>query len=306
MLAPRQSSLTRSPIRTLRHSIWVMPLQGDYEPSTSSWSRKQTELFEATNGEEGGDLRGRADHRADLGRCQDREDPEDPPDARGTRRPLRGGRVARRRPEASRLVLQLEEEPTRGAAGPRNQARLHGTRGHRRREDRVVGSRGRGMARLRDVPDEDRPADPGVRARARGVAQSARVRVSDASDSRRAQAGPIGTFRAHAQDSRRRDAGRSCRRWRRMSDLRRDRSRTFLHSMRCLSARRGPLAEERTASATQRRSRDDEPESKLVVGQRHDLGQRDVRRSGSISAVARVDGGPRLHLRVKSHLGGDG
>jgi len=36
-----------------------MPLQGDYEPSTSSWSRKQTELFEATNGEEGGDLRGR-------------------------------------------------------------------------------------------------------------------------------------------------------------------------------------------------------------------------------------------------------
>ncbi len=36
-----------------------MPLQGDYEPSASSWSRKQTELFEATNGEEGGDLRGR-------------------------------------------------------------------------------------------------------------------------------------------------------------------------------------------------------------------------------------------------------
>ena len=36
-----------------------MPLQGEYEPSTSSWSRKQTALFEATNGEEGGDLRGR-------------------------------------------------------------------------------------------------------------------------------------------------------------------------------------------------------------------------------------------------------
>jgi F420H(2)-dependent quinone reductase len=36
-----------------------VPLQGDYEPSTSSWSRKQTELFEATKGEEGGDLRGR-------------------------------------------------------------------------------------------------------------------------------------------------------------------------------------------------------------------------------------------------------
>ena len=36
-----------------------MPLQGDYEPSPSSWSRKQAELFEATNGAEGGDLRGR-------------------------------------------------------------------------------------------------------------------------------------------------------------------------------------------------------------------------------------------------------
>ena len=36
-----------------------MPLHGDYEPSTSSWSRKQTELYESTNGEQGGDLRGR-------------------------------------------------------------------------------------------------------------------------------------------------------------------------------------------------------------------------------------------------------
>jgi deazaflavin-dependent oxidoreductase (nitroreductase family) len=36
-----------------------MPLAGEHEPSTSEWSRKQTELYEATNGEEGGDLRGR-------------------------------------------------------------------------------------------------------------------------------------------------------------------------------------------------------------------------------------------------------
>jgi len=36
-----------------------MPLAGEYEPSTSEWSRKQTELYEATNGEKGGDLRGR-------------------------------------------------------------------------------------------------------------------------------------------------------------------------------------------------------------------------------------------------------
>ena len=36
-----------------------MPLTGDYEPSKSAWARKQAELFEATNGEEAGDLRGR-------------------------------------------------------------------------------------------------------------------------------------------------------------------------------------------------------------------------------------------------------
>ena len=36
-----------------------MPLTGEYEPSTSEWSRKQTELFEATNGQEGNLLRGR-------------------------------------------------------------------------------------------------------------------------------------------------------------------------------------------------------------------------------------------------------
>jgi deazaflavin-dependent oxidoreductase (nitroreductase family) len=36
-----------------------MPLTGDYEPGTSSYSRKQVERYEATNGEQGGDLRGR-------------------------------------------------------------------------------------------------------------------------------------------------------------------------------------------------------------------------------------------------------
>ena len=36
-----------------------MPLTGEYEPSTSDWSRKQTELYEATDGREGNLLRGR-------------------------------------------------------------------------------------------------------------------------------------------------------------------------------------------------------------------------------------------------------
>jgi len=36
-----------------------MPLSGEYEPGTSAWSREQTDLYEATNGEQGGDLRGK-------------------------------------------------------------------------------------------------------------------------------------------------------------------------------------------------------------------------------------------------------
>lgn len=36
-----------------------MPLTGEYEPSTSEWARTQAETYEATNGEERGDNRGR-------------------------------------------------------------------------------------------------------------------------------------------------------------------------------------------------------------------------------------------------------
>ncbi len=36
-----------------------MPLTGEYEPSTSDWARKQAELYEASGGTEGVDLRGR-------------------------------------------------------------------------------------------------------------------------------------------------------------------------------------------------------------------------------------------------------
>jgi deazaflavin-dependent oxidoreductase (nitroreductase family) len=36
-----------------------MPLTGEYEPSSAGWARDQAELYEATNGEQGGLLRGR-------------------------------------------------------------------------------------------------------------------------------------------------------------------------------------------------------------------------------------------------------
>ncbi len=36
-----------------------MPLDGDYAPSTAAWARKQAERYEASNGTEAADLRGR-------------------------------------------------------------------------------------------------------------------------------------------------------------------------------------------------------------------------------------------------------
>ncbi len=36
-----------------------LPLTGEYAPSASPWSRKQSELYEATNGEQGADLHGK-------------------------------------------------------------------------------------------------------------------------------------------------------------------------------------------------------------------------------------------------------
>jgi deazaflavin-dependent oxidoreductase (nitroreductase family) len=36
-----------------------MPLTGEYEPSSATWAREQAELYEATNGEKGGELRGK-------------------------------------------------------------------------------------------------------------------------------------------------------------------------------------------------------------------------------------------------------
>lgn len=36
-----------------------MPLEGEYEPGTSDWAREQAERFEATNGAEANQLRGR-------------------------------------------------------------------------------------------------------------------------------------------------------------------------------------------------------------------------------------------------------
>ena len=45
--------------RVRSRTICDMPLSGEYGPSTAGWARKQAERFEATDGSEAADLRGR-------------------------------------------------------------------------------------------------------------------------------------------------------------------------------------------------------------------------------------------------------
>jgi deazaflavin-dependent oxidoreductase (nitroreductase family) len=49
---------SRRPIR-IHGTMPRMPLEGEYAPSTAAWARRQAEQYEATNGVEAADLRGR-------------------------------------------------------------------------------------------------------------------------------------------------------------------------------------------------------------------------------------------------------
>ena len=151
-----------------------MPLTGEYEPSTSAWSRKQTELYEATNGEEGGDLRGRpvivlTSVGAKTGKLRKTALMRVEHDGVYAVVASLGG--APKHPVwYYNLKAQPHVELQDGATKRDYTARevVGDEKGD------LVGARGRNMARLREVPDQDRPADPGVRAGAHDVRNPAR------------------------------------------------------------------------------------------------------------------------------------
>ncbi|CAA9561872.1 MAG: AclJ, partial [uncultured Thermomicrobiales bacterium] len=104
-----------------------------------------------------------ADHRPDLRRCHQWQAPQDAADARRARRRVRRGRLPRGRSEAPRLVSQPQEEPPRRTAGRTRQTGLSRPRSDRRGKGRLVGARRRRLSRLRRLPAEDHPRDPGLR-----------------------------------------------------------------------------------------------------------------------------------------------
>ena len=132
-----------------------MPLTGEYAPSTSGWARKQAERYEATNGEQAGDLRGRpvivlTSVGAKTGKLRKTALMRVEHDGIYAVVASLGG--APKNPVwyhnlKANPHVELQDGPTKRD--------YRGARSHGRREIRVVGTSSRGMARLREVPDAD-------------------------------------------------------------------------------------------------------------------------------------------------------
>ena len=140
-----------------------MPLTGEYEPSTSDWARENAEKYMESGGTEGTEMQGKpvillTTMGAKTGKI--RKTP--------LMRVEHGGEYA--------VVASLGGAPKSPVWYYNVKANPHVelqdgtvTKDYdarevcRRREGGVVGARGGGVARLRRVPDEDRPADSFVR-----------------------------------------------------------------------------------------------------------------------------------------------
>ena len=104
--------------------IREMPLSGEYQPGTSSWSRKHVEEYEATNGTKAGDMRGMpvvvlTTVGAKTGKLRKTALMRVEHDGAYAAVASLGGSCAQ--PE---VVLQPQGEPACRAAGSRRQARL--------------------------------------------------------------------------------------------------------------------------------------------------------------------------------------
>ena len=156
-----------------------MPLTGEYEPSTSAWSRKQTELYEATNGEQGGDLRGRpvivlTSVGAKTGKLRKTALMRVEHDGDYAVVASLGGA-----PQHPVWYYNLKAHPhveLQDGAAKRDYTAREVTGDEKAA---LVGARRRHLARLRHVPDQDGPADPGVRARTDGLGRELGSRHPD-------------------------------------------------------------------------------------------------------------------------------
>ena len=141
-----------------------MPLTGDYEPSTSDWARENAETYMESGGTEGTELKGRpvillTTIGAKTGKIRKTPLMRVEHDGEYAVVASLGGA-----PKNPVWYYNIKAHPHVELQDGDGHQGLRLARGLRRREGRLVGTCGRGLARLRRVPDEDRPADPGLRA----------------------------------------------------------------------------------------------------------------------------------------------
>ena len=94
-----------------------MPLTGEYEPSQNDRTRKQVELYEATNGVKGGTLNGKPVIVLTFKGAKSGKIRKTPPDEDRAQWHLRCGRLQRRRSYPPLLVPQHRRQSAGRAAG---------------------------------------------------------------------------------------------------------------------------------------------------------------------------------------------
>ena len=144
-----------------------MPLSGDYEPSTSDWARENAEKYMESGGTEGTELAGRpvillTTVGAKSGKI--RKTPLMRVEHNGEYAVVASLGGAPKHPVwyyniTNNPRVELQDGQT---AGDYEAREVFGDE-----KADVVGARGQGVARLCRIPEEDRPADPGLRAHSR-------------------------------------------------------------------------------------------------------------------------------------------
>ena len=143
-----------------------MALEGTYEPSPWDWVRDQIEKYEASNGAEGTELEGkpcvilwtRGRHSGTVRKSALMRVADDA----GNYAVVASMGGAPKHPV---WYLNLQADPDVTLQDGAELKDYRGARGRGRREGRVVEARDRRLARVRRVPDQDRPRDPAGGAR---------------------------------------------------------------------------------------------------------------------------------------------
>ena len=139
-----------------------MPLEGEYAPSPWDWSREQADKYAESGGSDAADMKGKpiillTTVGAKTGKLRKTPLMRVEHDGEYAVVASLGGA-----PKNPVWYYNIAKNPRVELQDGSVTKRLRRPRGFRRREGRLVGAGRRGLAGLRRLPDQDRPADSGV------------------------------------------------------------------------------------------------------------------------------------------------